>query len=249
MRPATDPPVAEPLLSVQGLHAGYGHGEVLHGIDVTVPRGQVVVLLGANGAGKTTLMRCISGELRATGRIELDGDALGGLPAHQISRRGVALVPQGRGTFADLSVRDNLAVAALQLPRAERDVEMERWLDRFPRLAERSKVAAGMLSGGEQQMLAIARACIGRPRVLMCDEPSLGLSPAMSKEVFEVFEQLHDESGLAMLIVEQNAGLALGVADLALVIEGGRIVWRGTPRDLHDDDALVSAYIGDLEEI
>jgi branched-chain amino acid transport system ATP-binding protein len=213
-------------------------------VDLDVSPGEVVSLLGANGAGKTTLMRSLTGTVRSRGNVTFDGVALAGLSTRKVARLGVGLVPQGRGTFAELSVRDNLRVGALGLARGTREDAVDEWLQRFPRLAERSAVAAGLLSGGEQQALAIARTCIARPRLLLCDEPSLGLSPAMSREVFAMFAELNRELGIAMLIVEQNAQLAMTVADHAYVLEMGAIVWQGDPDQLAAEDTLVRAYLG-----
>ncbi len=239
---------AAPLLRIHDVSAGYGRGEVLHQVSMQLPAGGAVTLLGANGAGKTTLMRCIAGTLRYRGSIELDGQSMASLPAHRITGLGVASVPQGRGTFAELSVVDNLRVAALLLPRSQRAGAVDEWLERMPRLAQLRRRPAGLLSGGEQQMLAIARACVTHPRLLLCDEPSLGLSPVMTTEVFEIFQNLHRSLGLSLFIVEQNAHLALSIADHAYVLEGGQIVWDGTPQRLQADDTLVSAYLGALEE-
>ncbi len=240
---------APAALTVAGLDAGYGRGgQVLQDVSLEVAPGEVVVLLGANGAGKTTLMRCITATLAHTGSVRIGTRELSGLSPDKVVTAGIACVPQGRGTFNELSVVDNLRVGALLLPKSRRSDAVERWLTRLPRLAERRGVPAGMLSGGEQQMLAIARACLTEPRILLCDEPSLGLSPAMTAEVFTIFTELHRELGLSMLVVEQNAHIALGVAERAYVLEGGRIVWTGTPARLVEDEALVSAYLGDLEE-
>jgi len=238
------------VLAVEGLDAGYGPSSVLHGVTLKVCRGEIVVLLGANGAGKTTLMRSVVGALKSRGRrLVSDTELRGGSPS-QVARLGVASVPQGRGTFNELSVLDNLRLGALLLPSGRRQEAVENWLERFPRLAERRHISAGLLSGGEQQLLAIARACITEPLVLLCDEPSLGLSPAMTHQIFDAFRELNETLDLSVLIVEQNARLALSVASYAYVLETGRIVWEGVPTSLDADSALAAAYLGqqDIEQ-
>ena len=235
------------VLAISGLSAGYGSSEVLHGLDLAIHEREIVVLLGANGAGKTTLMRSIVGELKAEGQRTFHGEKLGARAPASVARRGIASVPQGRGTFNELSVIDNLRLGALLLPSARRASAVDSWLQRFPRLAERRNAAAGVLSGGEQQMLAIARACITEPNILLCDEPSLGLSPAMTLQIFQTFRELNDTLGLSMLIVEQNARLALSVADYAYVLETGRIAWHGVPSALDLESSLAAAYLGRME--
>jgi branched-chain amino acid transport system ATP-binding protein len=244
----TRDPRADTVLGISNLRAGYGSSEVLHGLDLTVHEREIVVLLGANGAGKTTLMRSIAGELRSEGSRLLRGEKLDGRAPAWVARRGIASVPQGRGTFNELSVIDNLRLGSLLLPAARRAAAVDSWLQRFPRLAEQRNAAAGVLSGGEQQMLAIARAGITEPRILLCDEPSLGLSPAMTIQIFQAFRELNLTLGLSMLIVEQNARLALSVANFAYVLETGRIAWSGTPATLDVGSSLAAAYLGRTAE-
>jgi branched-chain amino acid transport system ATP-binding protein len=233
-----------PILQIADLHAAYGQVRVLHGIDLEVRDGEVVVVLGANGAGKTTTMRAICGMVGTTGSIRLDGTEIGGKKSADVARLGVAHVPQGRGTFADLTVEDNLQVGAFVRKDNEVRSDIDRWYDTFPVLGERRQQQAGTLSGGEQQMLAVARALMGRPRLLLLDEPSLGLAPMIVKEVFRNLKSIREESGTTMLVVEQNANLALGIADRGYVIEAGRIVLSGTAQHLQNDDAVRAAYLG-----
>lgn len=231
------------LLSVRGLHAGYGPLEVLYGIDLDVNEGEMVVVLGANGAGKTTTLRAISGMIDRRGEVRFGGDDVTRVTAERLVRSGMAHVPQGRGTFADLSVFDNLRTGAYTR-RSEVDADIARWFDVFPRLAERRDQRAGSLSGGEQQMLAIARALMSRPRLILCDEPSLGLAPLITKEVFDVLSRLNKDEGLSVVLVEQNANLALAVASRAYLLETGRVVATGTPDELSANDAIRKAYLG-----
>jgi len=234
-----------PLLEVDDLTAGYGPLRVLHGIGLSVAEGEVCVILGANGAGKTTALRALSGLLERQGSIRFDGQPIQQLGADAIARLGLGHVPQGRGTFRDLSVADNLAVGAVR----RRDIAQVR-LDRdellalFPRLGERLTQLAGHLSGGEQQMLAIARALMARPRLLLLDEPSLGLSPRIVGEVFEALHRLQRERSLTMLIVEQNASVSLELADRGYVLESGEIVSSGTSAALASNSAIRRAYLG-----
>ncbi|MCO8125606.1 ABC transporter ATP-binding protein [Acidimicrobiia bacterium EGI L10123] len=217
---------------------------VLHGIDLEVRDGEVVVVLGANGAGKTTTMRAICGLVDTTGSIRLDGKEIVGKKSADVARLGVAHVPQGRGTFADLSVEDNLQVGAFVRKDKEIRSDIDRWYEVFPVLGERRQQQAGTLSGGEQQMLAVARALMGRPRLLLLDEPSLGLAPMIVQNVFRNLQSIREEFGTTMLVVEQNANLALGIADRGYVIEAGRIVLSGTADELSSDDAVRAAYLG-----
>jgi branched-chain amino acid transport system ATP-binding protein len=232
------------ILSVTGLHAGYGPIEVLHGLDLTVGDGEIVVVLGANGAGKTTLMRAISGTIQRRGSIRLDGREIVSTSADRIVRGGLVQVPQGRGTFVDLSVADNLRLGAYTRRDDEIDLDLDRWFEVFPRLAERRTQKAGSLSGGEQQMLAIARALMSRPRLLLCDEPSLGLAPLIVAELFGILARLNDEEGLSVLLVEQNANLAMEIADRAYLLETGSIVTSGDADTIRGDDAIRQAYLG-----
>lgn len=231
------------LLSVSGLHAGYGPLEVLHGLDLEVNEGEIVVILGANGAGKTTTMRAVSGTIPRRGTITFAGKDITRTSADSIVRGGIAQVPQGRGTFGDLSVEDNLRCGAYVRKDAT-DKEMARWFEQFPRLAERREQKAGSLSGGEQQMLAIARALMSRPTLLLCDEPSQGLAPLITKELFEVISRLNKEEGLSVLLVEQNANLAVKIAQRVYLLETGRFVASGTAEEIASDDSIRKAYLG-----
>jgi len=233
------------LLSVHSLVAGYGSIRVLHGVDFEVDAGSIVALLGANGAGKTTTLRALSGLLPGRGRIELDGkDVSHARPAAR-ARLGIAQIPQGRGTFVDFTVEENLALGAYQVrSRQKMREDMQRWYGIFPRLAERRRQQAGSLSGGEQQMLAIARALMAQPRILMCDEPSLGLAPAITRELFALLERLNRETGMAILLVEQNANLALRIAKRAYVLEHGEIALAGEASELRDNPLIRRAYLG-----
>jgi branched-chain amino acid transport system ATP-binding protein/branched-chain amino acid transport system permease protein len=235
---------AATLLDVHDLRAGYGRMEVVHGISFAVKRGEAVVIIGANGAGKTTTLRALAGLVpacRGLARFE-DRDLVGGAP-HRIARHGVALVPEGRMIFLEQTVFDNLRLGAYGRRDAEVPADLERQLDRFPILRERRRQPAGTLSGGEQQMLAIARALMARPKLLLLDEPSLGLAPRLVAEVFEALERLRDE-GLTLLLVEQMAEAALDVADRGYVLEQGRIVLSGTATELRSDERVARAYLG-----
>ncbi|MFV0309534.1 MAG: ABC transporter ATP-binding protein [Desertimonas sp.] len=234
------------LLEISDLTAGYGAGNVLHDIDLTVGEGEIVVVLGANGAGKTTTISAISGTIGRSGTITFDGRNIARASADAIVRAGVAQVPQGRGTFAELSVEDNLLAGAYTRRDGSRAVneDLARWFDVFPRLEERRNQRAGSLSGGEQQMLAISRALMSRPRLLLCDEPSQGLAPLITKEMFEVIARLNKEQGIAVLLVEQNANLAMHMADRVYLLETGRIVASGDAETLSRDDTIRKAYLG-----
>ncbi|TMB28712.1 MAG: ABC transporter ATP-binding protein [Deltaproteobacteria bacterium] len=238
------------MLTVSDLHAGYGLSEVLAGTSLEVKAGTVVALIGANGAGKTTTMRAISGMLRPTkGQVLLDGKPVQGLPASRIARLGLAHSPEGRKVFGPLSVEDNLLLGAFRrLPRffgfhARAARDLDRVYELFPRLRERKKQDAGTLSGGEQQMLAIGRALMAQPKVMLLDEPSMGLAPVIVQEVFRTIRRLKQE-GMTMLLVEQFAKQALGVADYAYVMERGRIAIEGKPADLRRDERMLAAYLG-----
>lgn len=236
---------APELLGVGALVAGYGAEPVLHGIDLQVRQGQVVALLGANGSGKSTLMRSLAGLHRPVvgGGIHLDGHDLTRMGAERIVQRGLVLVPEGRQVFPELTVLDNIRLGAFKQPQHDREERVQQMLDRFPRLRERLHQRAGLLSGGEQQMLAIARGLMSRPRILLLDEPSLGLAPKIMAELFAALDGLRAE-GMTILLVDQMAGLALALADRAYVIEGGRIVAQGTAQEIAQDDALAKAYLG-----
>ncbi len=238
------------MLAVKDLHAGYGLSEVLVGVSLEVKPGTVVALIGANGAGKTTTMRAISGLLTPTrGEVRLDGAPVHGLGAARIARLGLAHSPEGRKVFAPLSVEDNLLLGAFRrLPRffgfrRRAREDLDRVYALFPRLAQRRDQLAGTLSGGEQQMLAIGRALMARPRVMLLDEPSMGLAPVIVQEVFETVRRLKAE-GMTMLLVEQFARTALEVADRAYVMERGRIAVEGTPEELRKDERVLAAYLG-----
>ncbi len=204
--------VLAPVLEVTGLRAGYGPIEVLHGLDLAVAAKEIVVVLGANGAGKTTTLRAISGTIPRQGAVRVEGVPTERLSADAVVRLGIALVPQGRGTFSDLSVEENLRVGAFVRSDDDIDADIDQWYGEFPRLRERRAQKAGSLSGGEQQMLAIARALMSRPKLLLCDEPSLGLAPIIVQEMFGILRRLNQENGLAILLVEQNANLAMKIA-------------------------------------
>lgn len=231
------------LLSVTGLRAGYGPLEVLHGIDLEVSEGEIVVILGANGAGKTTTMRAVSGMIPRRGEIRFGEHDISGLSAEAVVRLGMAHVPQGRGTFAELTVEDNLRIGAY-VRSDDLESDMKRWFSLFPRLEERRSQRAGSLSGGEQQMLAIARALMSRPKLLLCDEPSLGLAPLITQELFSVIRTLNHDEGLSVLLVEQNANLALKVAHRVYLLETGSVVASGSAEDLSRNDSVRKAYLG-----
>ena len=232
------------MLKVSGLRAGYGGLEVLHEISFTVGRGEVVALLGANGAGKTTALRAISGLVAArSGGVEFGGRRLNGLPPHRIAGAGIGHVAEGRELFAGLTVRENLEMGGYHLGVAERPPARDRVLQLFPVLAERMDAEAGSLSGGQQQMVAIGRALMGRPALLMLDEPSLGLDPLTTGRVFAALQTLRGE-GLGILLVEQNAVRTLRLADRAYVLENGEIQLEGPAADLLADDRVRTAYLG-----
>jgi branched-chain amino acid transport system ATP-binding protein len=233
------------LLEVRGLSAAYGRMAVLHDLSFDVRRGEVVVMIGANGAGKTTMLRALTGLVPARGAMQFEGGALVGRGPHAIARHGIALVPEGRMIFPDQSVLDNLRLGGYGRRDAEVGADIERHFDRFPILRERQRQLAGTLSGGEQQMLAIARALMARPRLLLLDEPSLGLAPRLVVEVFAALARLRDE-GLTLLLVEQMAEMALAVADRGYVLEQGRIVLGGTADELRRDERVARAYLGAL---
>ncbi len=232
------------LLEVKGLTAGYGQVKVLHGLDFTVNDGEVVVMLGANGAGKTTTLRAVSGMIARQGTVTFEGNDISKASVDGIVRAGIAQVPQGRGTFTDLTVEENLLAGAFTRRDGDVEKDIARWFEVFPRLSERSAQKAGSLSGGEQQMLAIARALMSKPTLLLCDEPSLGLAPIITQGLFRTLGDINAESGTAMLIVEQNANLALAIAQRAYVLETGEVVASGTAEELKSDDAVRRAYLG-----
>lgn len=232
------------LLTVHDLSAGYGPVQVLTGIELTVAAGEIVVVLGANGAGKTTTLRALSGMIPAKGEVLLDGTSVLGSKPEDLVRKGVAHVPQGRGTFPELTVEENLRVGGFARASDEVSADIDRWFEVFPRLKERVHQTAGSMSGGEQQMLAIARALMSRPTLLLLDEPSLGLAPLVTQDVFERIAAVNSELGTTVLVVEQNANLALGIAQRGYVLETGTIVASGTADELRSDDVVRRAYLG-----
>ncbi|WP_280425577.1 ABC transporter ATP-binding protein [Nocardia carnea] len=242
-------PSGEPLLAVSGLTAGYGAGEVLHGIDFSVATGEICAVLGPNGAGKTTLLRALSGLIRVRGSVTLAGAGIGGRSPEKIARRGVAHVPEGRGTFAPLTVEENLRLGAYSRGRAEfrrggLDTDLRRVYGYFPVLRDKLHEKAGRLSGGQQQMLALGRALMSRPRLLLLDEPSLGLAPLVTRELFRIVHTINSEERTTVIVVEQNAQLALRTAHRAHVLESGRIVLSGAAADIAADEQVARSYLG-----
>ena len=237
------------MLKIENLHASYGKVEVLHGISLEVPKGKVVTLIGSNGAGKTTTMRAISGMIKPKqGSVTLSGQDITGLESHKIARAGLAHSPEGRRVFATMSVTDNLILGAFprftrSRPRGDVNRDLEKALELFPRLKERQHQLAGTLSGGEQQMLAMARAVMLNPDVILLDEPSMGLAPILVEEVFRIISRLK-EQGVTMLLVEQFAAAALNVADYGYVMENGKISVHGPADSLKHDPAVQAAYLG-----
>jgi branched-chain amino acid transport system ATP-binding protein len=233
------------LLEIEDLHARYGQTDVLHGITLTVEPGTIVALLGANGAGKTTTFRAVTGAITTRGVVRFDGNTITGRVPEDVARLGIAHVPEGRGTLSALSVRENLMLGAYtQRSSARTRAAYDRALAYFPRLAERTKQAAGTLSGGEQQMLAIARALMMEPRVMLLDEPSLGLAPIVVREIFSLLAEINQRDGVTIVVAEQNAKLALATARDAYVLETGRIVLHGRCASLIDDDNVRKSYLG-----
>ena len=232
------------LLHIQGLRSGYGRVEVLRGVDLLVRPGEIVALLGSNGAGKSTLNNTVSGLVPAwAGRVFFDGADLTGAHYREVVRAGLIQVPEGRRIFPNLSVLENLELGAFTRARERRAANLERVFATFPRLKERIAQKAGTMSGGEQQMLAIGRGLMAEPRLLILDEPSLGLSPLLVEQMFTLIAQLH-EQGLAVLLVEQNVGQSLEIADRAYVLENGAIRFQGRPAELLASDELRRAYLG-----
>jgi branched-chain amino acid transport system ATP-binding protein len=233
------------LLELQDVTASYGPVQVLEGVTLSVPDNGAVGILGANGAGKTTTLRAISGTVRAGGRIVFDGKDIRGMRPDQVAALGIAHVPEGRGTLGDLTVRENLRVGAyLRKDRKAIDQDIDYCLDLFPNLQERIKSNASALSGGEQQMLAVGRAIMSKPRLLLLDEASLGLAPSTARNVYDAIGRLRTESGIAMVVVEQNANLAFTLVDSATVLETGRSVLTGTSAELKGMDEIRRAYLG-----
>jgi branched-chain amino acid transport system ATP-binding protein len=232
------------LLEAKGLHAAYGETKVLHGLDFAVQEGGVTALLGANGAGKTTTLRALCGMVRTQGEIVLGGTSIANMATEDIVRLGVAHVPDGRGTFMELTVEENMRLGAYTRPAREAVADFDRMFGYFPRLKERYRQQAGTLSGGEQQMLAIARALLLRPRLLLLDEPSFGLAPLIVREIFGIMRRIRDEEGVSILLVEQNATLALAFAEDAYLLETGRIVIAGKAADISKDESIRRSYLG-----
>ncbi len=233
------------LLKVAGLHAAYGHTRVLHGLDFAMQKGAITALLGANGAGKTTTLRALCAMVKTTGEIRLDGERIDGRATEDIVRRGVAHVPDGRGTFLNLSTEENLWLGAYtRKDRSAVQADLERVYGYFPRLRERRRQQAGTLSGGEQQMLAISRALMLSPKLMLLDEPSFGLAPLLVRELFDILRRINRQEQVSLLLVEQNAAMALELADTAYLIETGRVVLAGPAADLKRDDAVRRAYLG-----
>jgi len=234
------------MLSIENVSSGYGKGLALHGVDIKVEKGEVVVLIGANGAGKSTLLRTISGALRPKkGHILFQGQKIEGKKLHSIVRIGIVQIPEGRGIISRMTVKENLDMGAYL--RSDKDGiirDLERVFEKFPRLKERLGQNAGTLSGGEQQMLAIGRALMAKPRLLLMDEPSLGLSPTFVEFVFETIDELREKDAYTILLVEQNANQALDVADRGYVLETGRIVLEGESQALRDNEEVQRAYLG-----
>jgi branched-chain amino acid transport system ATP-binding protein len=233
------------LLELENVVASYGSIEVLHGVSLAVEERSVVVMLGANGAGKTTTLRAISGRVKVLGAIRFDGRVISRMAAEDVARRGIAHVPEGRGTLAQLTVLENLEMGAcLRRDRAGIKKDMDLVCDYFPWMPQRLAQTAALLSGGEQQMLAIARALMMRPRLLLLDEPSLGLAPTVLRSIFEIIAQINRDEGVTILLVEQNARAALRVADRAYVLEVGEIVLSGSGEELAQNESVRRSYLG-----
>ncbi len=232
------------LLEVKDMHVYYGAIHAIKGISLEVNEDEIVTLIGANGAGKSTTLNTIAGLLKPRqGTVTFDGKPLSGVPASKIVSRGMALCPEGRRVFQQMTVRENLEMGGFTRPKGEIAGSMDEMFQRFPRLKEREKQVAGTLSGGEQQMLAMARALMSRPRLLMLDEPSMGLAPILVEQIFEIVKELHG-SGVTVLLVEQNAQMALSIADRAYVLETGRITMEGNAADMLHNDQVRKAYLG-----
>ena len=233
------------LLEVADLFAGYSAENVLRGVSFSVERGGITAILGANGAGKTTLLRAVSGMLRRRGAIRFDGQSIERIATEDIARLGVAHVPDGRGTFLDLTTEENLRIGAYtRKDRRAVAQDVERMFTYFPRLKERRRQQAGTLSGGEQQMLAVSRALMLRPRLLLLDEPSFGLAPLVVQDIFRIMRGINTNEGVSVLLVEQNAALALELADRAYVLETGQVVISGTAAEVRSNESVRRAYLG-----
>jgi len=233
------------LLEVDGLYAGYGATEVVHDLSLRIEEGTITTLLGANGAGKTTTLRALCGMIRTRGSIRFAGEAIDQLATEDIVRRGVAHVPDGRGTFGSLTTEENLRLGGYtRRDRRAAAADQERMYEYFPRLRERRQQQAGTMSGGEQQMLAIARALMLRPRLLLMDEPSFGLAPLIVREIFSIMKTINENDRVTILLVEQNAAMALKLASHAYLLETGRLVLAGAASDLSNDEAVRRSYLG-----
>jgi branched-chain amino acid transport system ATP-binding protein len=233
------------LLEVKDLFAGYGVTEVLHGLSMQIEEGSITTLLGANGAGKTTTLRALSKMIKVRGQILFDGQAIEGKATEDIVRLGVAHVPDGRGTFGSLSTEENLQLGSYtRKDKHEVAIDQEKMYSYFPRLKERRNQQAGTLSGGEQQMLAIARALMLRPRLLLLDEPSFGLAPLVVREIFDIMQTINQRDKVTILLVEQNAAMALDLANYAYLLETGKLVLSGLSKDLKQDEAIRRSYLG-----
>ena len=233
------------LLQVERLEAQYRWTKVLHGLDFAVEEGGITTILGANGAGKTTTLRAVCGMIKTAGEIRFDGRRIDGRATEDIVRLGIAHVPEGRGTFVNLTVEENLRLGAYgRRQRSTLDADFERVYQLFPVLRERRTQLAGTLSGGEQQMLAVARALMLRPRLLLLDEPSLGLAPLVVREIFRIVRTINREEGVSVLLVEQNAAIALSLADHAYLLETGRVVISGAAAELGRDESIRRSYLG-----
>jgi|SRR5688572_15355082 len=233
------------LLEARNLHAGYGQTRVLHGMDFAIEKGSITALLGANGAGKTTTLRALCAMVKTQGEVEFDGQRIESRSTEDIVRLGVAHVPDGRGTFLNLSTEENLRLGAYtRRDRKAVDADLERVYGYFPRLRERRAQQAGTLSGGEQQMLAVSRALMLSPKLMLLDEPSFGLAPLLVRELFSILRDIREREGVSMMLVEQNAAMALDLADHAYLIETGRVVLQGTSKELRSNDAVRRSYLG-----
>lgn len=241
----TQNPAKAPMLKIDNLHVYYGAIHAIKGISLEVNQGEIVTLIGANGAGKSTTLRTVSGLLKPKeGTIAFEGQSIGGVPAHEIVKRGISQVPEGRRIFAEMTVMENLELGAFT--RSDKDgikADLKMVFERFPRLEERKEQQAGTLSGGEQQMLAMGRALMSRPRLLLLDEPSMGLAPLLIKEIFSIIVDIN-KAGTTVLLVEQNANMALSIAHRAYVLETGRITLSGDAKELAASEEVRKAYLG-----
>ena len=232
------------MLNVENINVYYGAIHAVKGVSFTVEEGEIITLIGANGAGKSTILKTVSGLLHShTGSITFQGENIGGVPAHKLVPKGLAQVPEGRAVFLQMSVEENLQMGGYTRPAAEIPDSLERVYAQFPRLKERRKQVAGTLSGGEQQMLAMGRALMSRPKLMMLDEPSMGLAPILVDQIFDIIKELH-KAGTTILLVEQNAQMALSVADRGYVLETGKVVSTGTGAALLQDESVKKAYLG-----